>query len=152
MNAHVLASQFAIDPRAAWLARAGALDVLFRAGKISLEVAVDELIDPFLAIVGSAPNPCAICGDPPCRHDPAWCEACREGEARRRAERAKPRPKPPTPQTTIEALMYDVRTRGIVALKYPDNVERLRRCDARARAEINSRIAKLKANGWHGIT
>ena len=64
-----------IDPRAAWLGCAGALDELFRAGKISLDVAIDELTDPFLAIVGSAPNPCPICGDPPCRHDVAWCAA-----------------------------------------------------------------------------
>jgi hypothetical protein len=149
MNAHTPPAEFAIgiDPRAAWLARAAALDVLFQAGEISLDVAIDELIDAFLAIVGSAPNPCAICGDPPCRHDGAWCAACREAEARRRRERAKPRPKPPTPQTTIEAIMHDVRTRGIAALKDPDNLKRLHQCDARARAEIDSRIAALVEAG-----
>jgi hypothetical protein len=137
------AADYAIDPRAAWLARAAALDILVQAGEISLDVAIDELIDPFLAIVGSAPNPCAICGDPPCRHDAAWCDACRTADARRRAERAKPRPKPPTPRTTIEAIMYAVRESGVRALEEPDTIERLARCDPAARAEINRRIAAL---------
>jgi hypothetical protein len=41
--------------------------------------------------------------------------------------------------------MYVVRTDGIGALKDPDNIERLSRCDERARAEINNRIAALVA-------
>jgi hypothetical protein len=131
------------DPRAAWFERALALALLVQAGEISLDAAIDELIDPFHAFVGSAPNPCSICGDPPSRHDLAWCAAVREGQERRAAERAKPRPERPTPQTTIEAIMYAVRTEGLAALNQPDILERLRRCDARARAEINSRIDKL---------
>jgi hypothetical protein len=119
------------------------LDVLFQAGEISLDAAIDELIDPLLAFVGEAPNPCPVCGDPPCRHDEAWCAAVREGEARRAAERAKPKPERPTPQTTIEAVMHAVRTEGLAALKHPDNLERLERCDARAKAEINARIDAL---------
>jgi hypothetical protein len=55
-------------------------------------------------------------------------------------------PKPrPTPQMTIEAILYCVRERGVAALKERDNIERLRRCDAKARAEINARIQKLQA-------
>jgi hypothetical protein len=133
------------DRRADLLALAAHLLVLYEAGEIDLAVAMDELIDPFLAILGSAPNPCPVCGDPPCRHDAAWCEACREGEARRRAERARPKPPAPTPQMTIEAVMYDVRTRGPIALKDPANIERLSRCDGQARTEINDRIAALSA-------
>jgi hypothetical protein len=134
-----------LDPRADLLALAVHLNALYEAGEISLDVAIDELVDPLLALVGSAPNPCSICGDPPCRHDDAWCEAFREGEARRRAERAKPKAKPPTPGVIVESIMWSVRTRGIGALKEPDNLERLRSCDEQARAEINNRIAALSA-------
>ena len=49
----------------------------------------------------------------------------------------------PMPQTTIEAIVYCVHERGIAALKEPANVERLSRCDARARKEIKRRIKKL---------
>jgi hypothetical protein len=45
----------------------------------------------------------------------------------------------PTPQSTVEALLYAVRERE------PDNVERLRRCDQAARRQINERIAALFA-------
>jgi hypothetical protein len=49
----------------------------------------------------------------------------------------------PTPQTTIEAILYDVRTFGIAALNKPANVERLSRCDEAAKAQINS-----KSKSW----
>jgi hypothetical protein len=49
-----------------------------------------------------------------------------------------------TPQTTIEAVLYCVRERGIGALKELKNQERLRQCDEAARAQINRRIAKLR--------
>ena len=52
-----------------------------------------------------------------------------------------------TPQTTIEALMYSVRDRGLSALKEPASVERLSRCDAAACSQINNRISKLIAAG-----
>jgi hypothetical protein len=51
----------------------------------------------------------------------------------------------PTPQTTVEAVMWAVRERGLRALKEPANQERLSRCDAAARAQINERIEKLLA-------
>jgi hypothetical protein len=49
-----------------------------------------------------------------------------------------------TPASTIEAIMYCVRTRGVAALKEPANIERLARCDDPAKAEINRRIAALE--------
>jgi hypothetical protein len=52
--------------------------------------------------------------------------------------------KRPTPQVTIEAIMYCVRERGEAALKEAANVERLKYCDAAALAEIERRIDKLK--------
>jgi hypothetical protein len=51
----------------------------------------------------------------------------------------------PTPQSTVEAILYAVRERGIGALDEPDNVERMRRCDQAARRQINERIAALFA-------
>jgi hypothetical protein len=41
--------------------------------------------------------------------------------------------------------MHAVRTEGLAALEQADTLERLQRCDARAREEINERIAKLLA-------
>jgi hypothetical protein len=51
----------------------------------------------------------------------------------------------PTPQTTIEAIMYCVRERGPQALHESANIERLGRCDEAAISEIDQRIAKLEA-------
>ena len=48
-----------------------------------------------------------------------------------------------TSQSTIEAILVAVRTRGLAALKEPANLERLRRCDAKAQAEIDRRIDTL---------
>jgi hypothetical protein len=46
-----------------------------------------------------------------------------------------------TPQSTVEAIMLCMRERGLAALKEPANVERLSRCDAAAKAQIEKRIA-----------
>jgi hypothetical protein len=53
----------------------------------------------------------------------------------------------PTPRTTVEAILIDVRQRGIAALKDLVNIERLSRCDAAAKAQIDARISKLKQLG-----
>jgi hypothetical protein len=50
----------------------------------------------------------------------------------------------PTPQTTIEAVMYCVRERGLAALCEPANQQRLMTFDEAARAEVNKRIEKLE--------
>jgi hypothetical protein len=49
----------------------------------------------------------------------------------------------PTPQATVEAILYCVRERGLAALKEPANLERLASCDAAAKAAIDKRIRKL---------
>jgi hypothetical protein len=49
-----------------------------------------------------------------------------------------------TPQTTIEAVMYCVRERGLAALREPTIQQRLMTFDDAARAEVNRRIAKLE--------
>jgi hypothetical protein len=48
-----------------------------------------------------------------------------------------------TPQSTIEAVLYSVRERGFDALKGPASMERLSRCDADAKVQINKRIETL---------
>jgi hypothetical protein len=52
-----------------------------------------------------------------------------------------------TPQSTIEAIMYSVRERGLIALNEPASRERLATCDPAARSQINTRIAKLTEAG-----
>jgi hypothetical protein len=52
----------------------------------------------------------------------------------------------PTPKATVEAVLRAVRESGLAALKEPATAERLRRCDAAAKAEIEQRIAKLQGN------
>jgi hypothetical protein len=54
------------------------------------------------------------------------------------------RPDWSTPQTTIEAVVYSVRERGLAALREPSNQQRLMTFDDAARAEVNRRIAKLE--------
>jgi hypothetical protein len=55
---------------------------------------------------------------------------------------AKAAPRP-TPQATIDAVMWTVRARGLKALGEPANQERLERCDVAARRQINQRIDRL---------
>lgn len=53
----------------------------------------------------------------------------------------------PTQQSTIEAIMYAVRERGVAALKEPATAARLQECDAAAREQIQLRIEKLHKEG-----
>ena len=55
----------------------------------------------------------------------------------------KPRGRGRTPQATVEAILHSVRERGLKALQEPANIERLTRCDAAAKAQIDQRIDKL---------
>ena len=56
----------------------------------------------------------------------------------------------PTPEATINAVMHAVRERGLEALKEPATAERLERCDATAKTEIEQRIAKLQKDWSNG--
>jgi hypothetical protein len=120
----------------------------------------------------SARFTCRSCGQSPCVN-PTFCAACdREERQHPRRESARvqrvrrlladnvslerayaefsdPRNRP-TPEVTIEAVVLSVRERGIAALKEPANVERLARCDAAAKAQIDQRIKKLvEKRGFH---
>jgi hypothetical protein len=79
--------------------------------------------------------------------DPGFCRNAFEADMAASAKRARQATLPArtngTPQSTIEAIMHAVRTRGLAALTEPATLERLARCDQRASKEINQRIAKL---------
>ncbi len=101
------------------------------------------------ADVGPCPvcRSCPICGGAPCA-TPGFCRMCREVDRKAAERRREPvNNRRPTPQTVIEAVMYCVRARGLGALKEPDNLNRLRQCDARAQTEIDRRIDKLFESG-----
>jgi hypothetical protein len=53
----------------------------------------------------------------------------------------------PTPQVTVEAVMYAIRARGLSALKEVATKERLSCCDRAARDEINRRIGAMLEKG-----
>ena len=53
----------------------------------------------------------------------------------------------PTPHTVVEAVLHCVRERGVKALKEPKNIERLTRCDAATRKQIDTRIEALISKG-----
>ena len=62
------------------------------------------------------------------------------------AELNNPRNRP-TSQVVVEAILLCIRERGIGAFQEAANLERLRRCDRAARAELQRRIDKLQAKG-----
>ena len=107
---------------------------------------------------------CPTCGASPCIN-PAFCALCRDADRKVRGsagehlnllrklmhpsvtlEQAYREITPRTDQRrrSVEAVILTVRDRGLAALKEPANVERLERCDAAAKAEIERRIAKLR--------
>jgi hypothetical protein len=65
----------------------------------------------------------------------------REWQAER-AEQAVPKRK--TPPTTIEALMYSLRERGLACLSETDTRDRLRRCDGLEMQEICGRLSNFQ--------
>ena len=52
-----------------------------------------------------------------------------------------------TPQSTIDAVCYCIRTRGIAALEEPNIKERLASCDAAATKQIRERIERMRGKG-----
>ena len=92
---------------------------------------------------------CPTCGCTPCPN-PAFCRLCREDDrklANQRRETLTAEGENPTPAVAVEAVLYSIRTRGLAALKEPDVLARLNRCDTTAKAEINQRIERLREKG-----
>jgi hypothetical protein len=121
-----------LDPGLAFLGQASARHVLVEQGEMSIDEAIDGLTEPVEQIFG-----------PRCTCE-SFCGACRAADARH-SHRRTCAARRPTPQVTIEAILYCVRDRGVAALREPANIARLRTCDAAAKAQINERIARLGA-------
>jgi hypothetical protein len=84
--------------------------------------------------ISVAPLACGICGAVPCAN-PSFCAACRVADQQQPRLAQREVEHRPTPQTTIEAILYCVKARGQSALQEPANLERLSRCDAAALAQ-----------------
>jgi hypothetical protein len=55
----------------------------------------------------------------------------------------------PTPETSIDAIKVAVRDRGVAALNEPATRQRLQRCDAAARADIEQWLSRFKQRLSH---
>jgi hypothetical protein len=134
-----------------------------RVALIRARLLVCEIEDAAVALDGWLIDPDAVLtwlGDldptPPAPDD-NWGEGWREAAIeyhRLRGDRVSlvnpdPDRKRATPEVTVEAVLHCARTRGLAALKEPKNIERLSRCDAAAKAEIDRRIAKLNGGAPH---
>jgi hypothetical protein len=121
------------------LLNAAIMELLHDVGELRAEL---EMLWAEIEPLQAASVYCETCGSSPCVN-PSFCETCR------RIEQEQPRQPPsahaprPTPQAVVAALLHCVRERGIAALQEPINRERLARCDAVARQQINARIEKL---------
>jgi hypothetical protein len=105
-----------------------------------------EMLWAEIELLQAASVYCEMCGSSPCVN-PSFCETCRRIEQEQpRQPTTAPAPRP-TPQTVVEAVLHCVRERGVAALKETINQERLSRCDAAARQQINERIERLKKAG-----
>jgi hypothetical protein len=94
-------------------------------------------------IVGKVPFACDVCLSAPCLTR-GFCDAGRVADAQQQQSSKSETRARPTPQSTIEAIMWTVRERGPQALHEPANIKRLSRCDDAAISEIDGRIKKLE--------
>ena len=76
-----------------------------------------------------------------------WAHAQRNADRQLRGLDPIPFGEKRAASTTIEAILYCVRERGIEALNESKNRARLADCNAADRVRINERIAKLRAVG-----
>jgi hypothetical protein len=134
MNAH--------DPRVVFLRRARRVTVLHRGGRMNTDAAFEALIHPFLEIVGPAAQLCKHCGDPPWRHDEAWCAAVREGQARGAAEREATITKR-VAYSTVEALVFGLRS-GVKELGQEDTIHRLSELSDEQFRDVVVRLQKFQ--------
>ena len=111
-----------VDDRASFLLIAAVHHDLFERGDEGLDEAFNHVVTTFDDLFGVSrePMPPAI----------RW-----------------PRTRRPTPQASIEAIMYAVRVRGTAALTESKIRWQLSQCDAAAKSQIRERIGRLKAKG-----
>lgn len=97
---------------------------------------------------------CPTCGADPCVN-PSFCRACREADQRKTHksrwyvyDRAQ---LDGTPQPTVEALMFSLRSRGTSALEESSTKRRLSELSEQQLHEICGRLQRLKptiARAW----
>jgi hypothetical protein len=87
---------------------------------------------------------CPTCGADPCIN-PGFCALCRETDRRRQQQQTPARP-PDTrraAETTVEALMYSLRQRGVRALDETDTRRRLAELSDEQLVEVGARLRRL---------
>jgi hypothetical protein len=93
---------------------------------------------------------CPTCGSDPCAN-PSFCRACRDADRKARGEHFdRTRRGDDIPQTTVEALMYSLRSGGS-ALTESNNLRRLRELSEPQLHEVCARLQKFKphiARAW----
>jgi len=110
------------DARLTFLHRAHARLMLFEAGEMDLAEAYDGLV-------------CDI-------HCQCDREMVKRWERDFPHQRKANQPRRSTAQSTLDAVLYCVRQRGLAALKEPANIDRISRLSADDRARIDARIEK----------
>jgi len=113
----------AVDPRLAFLARAAVRFDLVEAGEMELTEAYDGL----------------VC-DLPCQ---CGREMVERWERDYPWQRNANQPRRPTAQSTLDAVLYCVRQRGLAALKEPANIDRISRLSVDDKARLDGRIEKV---------
>jgi hypothetical protein len=145
MNAHAAPASIEVDPRLGFLLRAAVHHDRAAFGLETPEQAFEAIIEPFFEVMNAlerGPAYCYVCGCSPCQN-PTFCAICIEQDSKPRPKQPKRKPRP-TPEVTIDAVMYCVRERGLSVLKEPDNLARLKTFDDAARERLNRFIAKLE--------
>jgi hypothetical protein len=158
MTATSAAAERQIDPIAAFQARCEARAILYGAGELDLHDAVDKLQadavrDGLIKSIGQD----AVQTDMATGFRPVRMV---EWAAERMAEVSDPvspdkqhgprsRAHSRTPGSTVEALMWLLRERGLSCLNDVKNRDRLRRCDASAIKEMSGRLLNMnsRSNG-----
>src|SRR5689334_12310019 len=112
-----------VDLKLAFLARASARLELVEAGEMDIDEAFDGLV---------------VCLSCACDREPVerW-ERDHPHQHRTTPQRR------PTPESTIDAILYCVRERGLAALKEPTNIDRISRLSGDERARLDARIEKV---------
>lgn len=111
---------------------------------------IAEVVDRIFAIT-PRPFECDICGRAPCTN-PGFCSLCRQANVKTRSKPSSSRIEAPKAAvSTVDALMFSLRSRGTAALTEPDTQRRLTDLSDDQLIEVGSRLQKLRpeiARAW----
>jgi hypothetical protein len=111
------------DPKLAFLTRAAARFELVEASEMNIDEAFDSLVVCLLCACGR--------------------ELVERWERDHPHQHRTTQRRGLTPQSTIDAILYCVRERGLVALREPANIDRISRLSSDERARLDARIEKV---------